>query len=154
MIFWFFYRLITLTAYSNNKVRIAFYITFSYHFSFFFLKISALNGSTVGFGLLTLLISVTFRIITTYFCVIGGNLNIKERLFVALSWLPKATIQVKQSQQNTSNIMQWAIMRYKWHQNAVYITFVIFFRLPLDLQRLTWLGQLMKRPKLNLLKRL
>ena len=40
-----------------------------------------------------LIISVIIRMIATYGAVFGGNLNNKERLFVAVAWLPKATVQ-------------------------------------------------------------
>ncbi len=33
------------------------------------------------------------RIFVSYFAVFGGNLTLKERIFVALAWLPKATVQ-------------------------------------------------------------
>ena len=31
---------------------------------------------------------------TSFLVVMGGNLNLKERIFIALAWLPKATVQV------------------------------------------------------------
>ncbi|XP_047741012.1 sodium/hydrogen exchanger 9B2-like [Hyalella azteca] len=37
--------------------------------------------------------SLTCRVVTTFFVVLGSGLNIRERFFVALAWLPKATIQ-------------------------------------------------------------
>lgn len=36
-----------------------------------------------------------FRILTSFVVVMGAGLTIKERLFVAMAWLPKATVQVK-----------------------------------------------------------
>ena len=32
--------------------------------------------------------------VVTFFVVLGGGLTVKERLFVTLAWLPKATVQV------------------------------------------------------------
>ena len=47
----------------------------------------------VGLGIAVLVIGLTIRIIASYFSVLGGDLNLKERLFVTLAWLPKATVQ-------------------------------------------------------------
>ena len=33
--------------------------------------------------------------VVTFFVVLGGGLTVKERLFVTLAWLPKATVQVR-----------------------------------------------------------
>jgi hypothetical protein len=35
------------------------------------------------------------RIIFTIFVAIGAKLNLKEKIFVSLSWMAKATVQVK-----------------------------------------------------------
>ena len=52
---------------------------------------------TVGWGLVTLVIGLSCRVFVSFFAVMGGNLTLKERLFVALAWLPKATVQVRAS---------------------------------------------------------
>eukprot|EP00794_Sanderia_malayensis_P012817 gene12817-14130_t len=52
-----------------------------------------LSGHLVGRGIATLIIGLVFRITCTYFVVFGNNLTVKERLFIALAWLPKATVQ-------------------------------------------------------------
>ncbi|XP_047736431.1 sodium/hydrogen exchanger 9B2-like [Hyalella azteca] len=49
---------------------------------------------TIGLGVATLCISLTCRVVTTFFVVLGSGLNIRERFFVALAWLQKATVQV------------------------------------------------------------
>ena len=38
-------------------------------------------------------IGLVIRVIVTFFVVMGGDLNTKERLFVAFAWFPKATVQ-------------------------------------------------------------
>jgi len=45
-----------------------------------------------AFGLLT--IAVVIRLIVTFLVVSGNNLSIKDKLFVAIAWSPKATVQV------------------------------------------------------------
>ena len=54
---------------------------------------SELDGGTVGKGLLVLAIGLVIRVIVTFFVVMGGDLDPKERLFVAFAWFPKATVQ-------------------------------------------------------------
>ncbi|CAN7937187.1 unnamed protein product [Ixodes hexagonus] len=44
-------------------------------------------------GLAVLGISLTLRMTTSFLVVYGANLSMKERLFVAIAWLPKATVQ-------------------------------------------------------------
>lgn len=58
------------------------------------MQVDSLEGSTVWYGLAALAVGLVFRLITSFLVVLGANLNIKERLFVALAWLPKATVQV------------------------------------------------------------
>merc|ERR1712004_925777 len=57
------------------------------------IRVDELDAKTVGYGLAVLAIGITIRIIFSYVAVLGGDLNLKERIFVALAWLPKATVQ-------------------------------------------------------------
>jgi len=54
-------------------------------FVFLFLK---------GMGIVSLVVSLVIRLITNYLGLLGNELNLKERLFIAIAWLPKATVQV------------------------------------------------------------
>lgn len=54
---------------------------------------SELEGSTVGLGIAVLIIGLIIRIMASYVAVLGGDLTLKERIFVTLAWLPKATVQ-------------------------------------------------------------
>ena len=56
-------------------------------------QISKLDPATIGYGLLVLVVGLSVRVVVSFFCVLGGGLTTKERLFVALAWLPKATVQ-------------------------------------------------------------
>jgi hypothetical protein len=47
----------------------------------------------LGWALLTILIGLTFRNVGVQLALIKTKLNIKERLFVSISYLPKATVQ-------------------------------------------------------------
>lgn len=57
------------------------------------IKISELDGPTVGLGIGVLICGLSVRIIVSYLAVLGGNLTHRERIFISLAWLPKATVQ-------------------------------------------------------------
>ena len=42
---------------------------------------------------MVLAIGLVFRVIVTFFVVMGGDLTAQERLFIAFAWFPKATVQ-------------------------------------------------------------
>lgn len=46
-----------------------------------------------GFGLLVLVIGLIFRMVGVFLCLLGTNLNFKERLFVGFAYIAKATVQ-------------------------------------------------------------
>ena len=56
-------------------------------------KFENLQNGEIGYCLLALFIGLIIRIFISAIVVWGGNLNIKEKLFVGLSWSPKATVQ-------------------------------------------------------------
>ena len=41
-----------------------------------------------------LTIAMAVRLIVTFLVISGNNLSIKDKLFVAIAWSPKATVQV------------------------------------------------------------
>ena len=43
--------------------------------------------------MLVLLGALAIRMVGTYFAVSCGNLNTKEKIFMAFAWMPKATVQ-------------------------------------------------------------
>lgn len=42
-----------------------------------------------GLGIAVLVISISFRLVVSYLAVLGGDLNLKERIFISMAWLPK-----------------------------------------------------------------
>ena len=42
---------------------------------------------------LFLVVALIIRMIFTYFAVCGGELNVREKVFMAFAWMPKATVQ-------------------------------------------------------------
>lgn len=57
------------------------------------IKINELEGKTVYLGLSCLMAGIVIRIAITVLVGIGSNLNLKEKVFIALSWMAKATVQ-------------------------------------------------------------
>lgn len=62
-------------------------------------EVSLYNSSVyvlTGLGIASLLIALLVRVLFTYVCVLGAGFNVKEKIFIALAWMPKATVQVSQ----------------------------------------------------------
>lgn len=57
------------------------------------IQMAALELDTVGWGVVVLCCGITVRVIVSYSAVMWGDLTHRERCFVALAWLPKATVQ-------------------------------------------------------------
>ena len=50
--------------------------------------------SDLGYGLLVLVCALLLRMLATFLAVSGGGLTCKEKLFMVIAWLPKATAQL------------------------------------------------------------
>merc|ERR1719422_71003 len=57
------------------------------------IQVNKINGGTLGYSILVLLIALAVRMVGTYFAVCGGDLTVREKIFMAFAWLPKATVQ-------------------------------------------------------------
>ena len=57
------------------------------------IRLEALQAGTVGWGGLCLAAGLLVRLLVSQAAVLGSGLSVSERLFVALAWLPKATVQ-------------------------------------------------------------
>lgn len=55
--------------------------------------ISALEITTVSLGFAALFIGLTARLLFTFVVVLRAGFNVKEKVFIALAWMPKATVQ-------------------------------------------------------------
>lgn len=51
---------------------------------------------TTGLGIAALLIALTVRVLFTFVMVMCAGFSFKEKIFIALAWMPKATVQVHQ----------------------------------------------------------
>ena len=59
------------------------------------MQVDKIDPQSAGRGLLVLFTALLFRMIGVVFAVSGGNLNKKEKIFMAFAWLPKAAVQVE-----------------------------------------------------------
>uniref|UniRef100_A0A671WV32 Cation/H+ exchanger transmembrane domain-containing protein n=1 Tax=Sparus aurata TaxID=8175 RepID=A0A671WV32_SPAAU len=57
------------------------------------IQVSKLEGYTVGLGIASLLIALLVRVLFTFVCVLCAGFNMREKVFIALAWMPKATVQ-------------------------------------------------------------
>lgn len=57
------------------------------------IAIEKLDGSTVGMGVAMLFIGLLLRSVVAFFSAFGHTFTLKEKFFVAIAWLPKATVQ-------------------------------------------------------------
>ncbi|XP_037614888.1 sodium/hydrogen exchanger 9B2 isoform X2 [Sebastes umbrosus] len=57
------------------------------------ITIATLSPSTVGLGLACITIGLVMRLLVTFSLVHFGGFNLKEKLFISVAWLPKATVQ-------------------------------------------------------------
>ncbi|XP_065808351.1 sodium/hydrogen exchanger 9B2-like [Labrus bergylta] len=57
------------------------------------ITIAKLNPSTVGLGLACIAIGLVIRLLVTFLLVHFGGFTLKEKLFISVAWLPKATVQ-------------------------------------------------------------
>ncbi|KAL0970532.1 hypothetical protein UPYG_G00243360 [Umbra pygmaea] len=57
------------------------------------IKISSLNPNTVGLGMACLAVGLVIRVSVIFLMVFFGGFNLKEKLFICIAWLPKATVQ-------------------------------------------------------------
>ena len=57
------------------------------------LVISNLKGSIIGYAILVIICGLCARLIAAYFVSVEKRFVWKEKLFIALCWIPKATVQ-------------------------------------------------------------
>jgi len=57
------------------------------------IQIDKIDPETMAYGVLVLVGALIIRMAGTFVAVMGGDLNFKERIFMAFAWMPKATVQ-------------------------------------------------------------
>ncbi|XP_064414909.1 sodium/hydrogen exchanger 9B2 isoform X2 [Latimeria chalumnae] len=57
------------------------------------ISVTVLKPETVGLGVATLMIALLIRIVVTFFMVTFAGFSFKEKIFISLAWIPKATVQ-------------------------------------------------------------
>lgn len=49
---------------------------------------------SAGLGVSTLCVGLLVRVLVTFGVVLFAGFNMKEKIFISLAWMPKATVQV------------------------------------------------------------
>lgn len=87
------------------------------------IQVDKINPNTLGLSIVVLLIALAVRMVGTYFAVCGGELTVKEKIFMAFAWLPKATVQAALGPIFLDNVLkqtdaQWEVLGNKeeWTQ--------------------------------------
>ncbi|CAJ1048403.1 sodium/hydrogen exchanger 9B2 [Xyrichtys novacula] len=57
------------------------------------ITVAKLSPSTVGLGLACITVGLVIRLLVTFLLVHYGGFNLKEKIFISVAWLPKATVQ-------------------------------------------------------------
>lgn len=57
------------------------------------LDLSLISTSVLGKAVGVILLALPFRCVAAYYCAAAGRWSVSDRLFTAVSWLPKATVQ-------------------------------------------------------------
>ncbi|OCT99933.1 sodium/hydrogen exchanger 9B2 isoform X2 [Xenopus laevis] len=57
------------------------------------ISVASLKPQTVGLCIATLLIALIIRICISFLMVCFSGFNLKEKIFISLAWMPKATVQ-------------------------------------------------------------
>jgi len=55
--------------------------------------VEKLDTNVLGLAVLVICLGLIIRLLISQLAVLGGDLNMKERIFVSFAWLPKATVQ-------------------------------------------------------------
>ena len=79
----------------------------------------------LGLGIAVLVISISFRLVVSYLAVLGGDLNIKERIFISMAWLPKGWYFMSSTKKIVSFCYRfWMIYREKTFSNYDFSQFL------------------------------
>ncbi len=57
--------------------------------------VTTFDAETVGYGFVCIIVALIARLTVAAIVPFGLNLNKKEKAFVATSWIPKGTVQVR-----------------------------------------------------------
>uniref|UniRef100_A0A5F9CI60 Solute carrier family 9 member B1 n=1 Tax=Oryctolagus cuniculus TaxID=9986 RepID=A0A5F9CI60_RABIT len=104
------------TTWSEEKIRVQSFVTAAWNVfqPLLFglvgseISVSALEPNTIGVCVATLSLALCVRILTTFLLVCFAGFNFKEKIFIALSWIPKATVQINQA------VLLLFFLREKW----------------------------------------
>mmetsp|Transcript_18133 Transcript_18133/g.59223 ORF Transcript_18133/g.59223 Transcript_18133/m.59223 type:complete len:695 (+) Transcript_18133:796-2880(+) len=106
-----------------------------------------LDGTTIPKAILAILIGLAIRLPMAYIACCGGNMTFWEKLFISLSWMPKATVQaalasvpldlIKENKHEESDYEDWL----KWGNDILTTSvFSIILTAPLGMIIINSLG--------------
>ena len=67
----------------------------------------------IGRGTAVIAVGLIPRLAAVYLVVSRNNFTRKEKLFIVLSWIPKATVQVPETQELTMGVFCWSTLEYR-----------------------------------------
>lgn len=71
---------------------------------------------SVGLGVATLCVGLLVRVLVTFCVVLFAGFNMKEKIFISLAWMPKATVQVSLDENFIEIIFSLlCLQRSHWH---------------------------------------
>ena len=73
------------------------------------IKFANLTPATIPRSIMLILIGLCIRLPVAFFACSFGSLNFKEKLFIALSWVPKATVQAALASDPLETILEHKI---------------------------------------------
>ncbi|XP_069702873.1 sodium/hydrogen exchanger 9B2-like isoform X1 [Periplaneta americana] len=89
------------------------------------INVNVLEGRTVGLGIASLLASLAARIAASIAVAAGGNLNLKEKLFISFAWFPKATVQAALGPVALDIVRKMQLQEFEKYANIVLIVAVL-----------------------------
>uniref|UniRef100_A0A673TP28 Solute carrier family 9 member B1 n=1 Tax=Suricata suricatta TaxID=37032 RepID=A0A673TP28_SURSU len=60
-------------------------------------SVASLKSNAIGICVVTISLSLLVRIFSTFLLMCFAGFSFKEKIFIALSWIPKATVQINQA---------------------------------------------------------
>lgn len=82
-----------------------------------------------GLGIASVLMALLVRVLFTYVCALCAGFNLKEKAFIALAWMPKATVQAC-ARSFKVVLLDFFFFFTQFRGKAVLLVLFFFFRQP------------------------
>jgi len=77
------------------------------------IQVDKIDGEVLGKSIGVLFLALIIRMFGTYVAVMGGDLNVKEKIFMAIAWLPKATVQAALGPLFLAKVMEFELEKFE-----------------------------------------